>query len=611
MGRHSQIACATLTGLLLLVLPARGQVQAGDFSMNLNGTLSAGYNADYGNLVTSSHSLALGGAGTLSGYYYDPNFVSFNLSPYYNQSRANSSYQSISDASGFNFSSGIFGGSHFPGSINYAKAYNSEGNYAIPGLANFTTHGNSDTFGINWSESLPDMPSLSAGFQMGSSQYSVYGTNDEGNSAFHSFNLHSAYTLVGFHLGAYYSQGAAHSLIPQVVEGQPQTETHSDSSGYGFNVAHALPLRGSFQAGINRSEVGSDFAGYSYNGNVDTITTAASVQPTNKLHLSVNADYSDNLTGVLYQALLGAGGVVPGLTPNQESHSMDFTGSASYAFLPNLQTQAFAERRVQYFLGKNYGGNSYGGSATYGHGLLGGTVNAALTVSDNTVDNANINALGLSTTVNYSRRILGWNVVGSFGYAQNVQTLLVTYMSSFYNYSGSVRRRFGKLTFSAGASAARTGLTAQPGTESSSQGYNSSVGYTRWITLSGSYSKSSGNALQTAAGLATVPIPSPLLPSGLLVLYGGKSYSVGLGSSPLRRLTVSASYGKANSNTFSDSLASWNQSEIFNTLFQYQFRKMYLTGGYSRLEQGFSASGVPPSNVSSFYIGVSRWFNFF
>jgi len=38
---------------------------------------------------------------------------------------------------------------------------------------------------------------------------------------------------------------------------------------------------------------------------------------------------------------------------------------------------------------------------------------------------------------------------------------------------------------------------------------------------------------------------------------------------------------------------------------------MYLTGGYSNLVQGFSASGTPPENVSTFYIGVSRWFNFF
>jgi hypothetical protein len=44
---------------------------------------------------------------------------------------------------------------------------------------------------------------------------------------------------------------------------------------------------------------------------------------------------------------------------------------------------------------------------------------------------------------------------------------------------------------------------------------------------------------------------------------------------------------------------------------QYQFRKLNFDSGYSRLEQGFTGSGTGPEVVSSFYIGVSRWFNFF
>ena len=91
-----------------------------------------------------------------------------------------------------NVAANIFGGSHYPGSISYSKSFDSEGNYAIPGLANYVTHGNSDTVGVNWSENLPDAPSFSAGFQMGSSQYSVYGTNDSGSNTFHALNLHSS-----------------------------------------------------------------------------------------------------------------------------------------------------------------------------------------------------------------------------------------------------------------------------------------------------------------------------------------------------------------------------------------------------------------------------------
>ena len=173
-----------------------------------------GISGDYGNLIDSDHSLSVGGTGTLSGYYYNPNFISFSISPFVNQSRDNSAYQSISNASGVNFAS--LGGSHFPGSVSYSKAYNSEGSFAIPGVANYTTHGNSDTFGINWAETLPDWPSLSASFQTGSNQYSIYGWDANGTTDSHSFGLRSSYLLSGFNLAAYFAAGGSHSDIPQV-----------------------------------------------------------------------------------------------------------------------------------------------------------------------------------------------------------------------------------------------------------------------------------------------------------------------------------------------------------------------------------------------------------
>jgi predicted porin len=80
---------------------------------------------------------------------------------------------------------------------------------------------------------------------------------------------------------------------------------------------------------------------------------------------------------------------------------------------------------------------------------------------------------------------------------------------------------------------------------------------------------------------------------------------------PVRRLTIAASYAKSSSNTATAGIASANQFESKSVLLQYQFRKMYFTAGYAQLQQGFSVSGIAPSNVSSYYFGVSRWFNFF
>lgn len=599
-----------IAGLLLLVLPAAAQIQIGDLSSNLNGTVSAGYSADYGNDIQSSHGLDLGGSATASGYYYSPNFVSFNLAPYYGQSRANSNSQSISDSSGVNFLSSIFSGSHFPGQVSYAAAYNSEGQFAVPGFPNYTTHGNSDTFGIAWSEFVPGLPTLTASFQRGSNQYSVYGAPDNGNSTFHSLNLSSNYSIAGFNLGDSYNNGASNSLIPAVFQGEQTGTITTDNSGFGFNVSHRLPLNGSFSTGFYRSNIDTDYLGYTYQGHFDTEVASASMQPTDKLHVSASASYTDNLAGVLFQSLLTSGGSLLPTNNLESSHAWDLNGAASYSLAANMTLQGQVDRREQTYLGENFGATSYSGGVTYAHGLFGGSLNTAVSAIDSRIDNSSQNGLGFSTNANYTRTIGRWIASGSLSYAQNVSTLLITYMTSYYSYSGNVRRRWGNFNWNAGVNFSHSGLTNQPGTDSSSQGYTSGFGYGRWINLSANYAKANGVGLITGGGILPVNL-SPILPQDLITLYGGTGYGMSLASSPVRRMTISASYAKSSSNTSTAGIGSANQFQSMNTQIQYQFRKMYFTGGYAHLSQGFSVSGLPPASVSSFYIGVSRWFNFF
>ena len=599
-----------IVGLLFLALPAAGQVQLGELSTSLSGVVSGGYSADYGNDINSSHSLSLSGNATASGYYYSPNFVSFTISPYYGQSRANSNYQSISDSSGVNFESSIFSGSHFPGAISYAKAYNSEGQFAVPGLPNYTTHGNSDTFGINWSAFVPDWPSLTASFQTGSNQYSVYGVSSNGSSNFHSFSLSSNYSIAGFNLGASYQKGASNSVVPQVFQGEQTGTITADNSGYGVNVSHRLPLEGQFTTSFYRSNINTDYLGYTYKGNFDTWVTAVAAQPTEKLHMAVTASYTDNLAGILFQSQLQSGNGLLPASNLESSHAWDLNTSASYSLAPNLQLQGQADRRVQTYLGETFGATSFGGGVTYARDLMGGTLNTGLNVIDSIIDNSSQNSLGFSTNANYNRRIKGWFVGGSFSYAQNVSTLLISYTTSYYSYSGNVRRRFGNFNWSGAASFGHSGLTNQPDTSSSSQGYSTGFGWKQYVNLSANYGKSNGLGLITGTGIQPINLP-PIIPLSLLTLYGGTSYGFSLGSSPVRKLTISASYSKSSTNTENAGIGSANQFSGKNLQLQYQFRKMYLTGGYANLSQGFSASGLRPANISSFYLGVTRWFNFF
>jgi hypothetical protein len=90
-------------GLLLVASVVRAQVTVGDdLHMNLDSSLAVGYFASNGNLSQSAHSLSVGGEADLHGDYLDPRVINFVVSPYYNLSRANSSIQSIFDASGVN-----------------------------------------------------------------------------------------------------------------------------------------------------------------------------------------------------------------------------------------------------------------------------------------------------------------------------------------------------------------------------------------------------------------------------------------------------------------------------------------------------------------------------
>lgn len=463
-----------LAGVLLLTLPAAAQIQIGDnLNMNLNGVVSVGYTDDWGSDISSSHSVNAGGNGTLSGFYYNPNFVNFNFSPYYNQSSQNSESRSIFDSTGFEFNSGIFGGSHFPGSISFAKSWDSQGNFGIPGVPNYTTRGNGQGFGIGWGAFLPGLPSLDANFNTGTSEYSVLGANQNGDNGYHNFNLRSNYSIAGFNLNAGYDIGTSHSEIPLVFGSDTIENVNSSNNSWFVSGSHMLPMHGSASVSFARSYVDSDYLGYSFNGTIDTLNASAGVSPTQKLSLTVTMGYTDNLAGSLYQSIIptngtaaqgttGAQAQASGVVAQQQtggvfqqseqsSNALYIAGYGAYTLAPNLQLNFQAQRREQTFLGSTYGANTYGAGMVYTRPLFGGSINTSLNFADNTSDTSNGNALSFSTNVGYNRTFGEWTVSGSASYAQNVQTFLLTYMNSFYTYSGNVRHRFGRIVWTASA----------------------------------------------------------------------------------------------------------------------------------------------------------------
>jgi hypothetical protein len=602
--------------LILLALPAQAQLQAGEnTSLNLTGNLSFGYNADFSNLTGSDHSLTPSGNADLNGFYYNPSFLSFDVQPFYDQSRTNSSSLSLFDSSGVSASATIFSGSSFPGSITYSRIYNSDGEFAIPGQANYTTRGNSDNLAIGWGLHLPDYPNLSLQFTDGGGSNTLFGTNDESTVHAKTFALHASQTLADFSLTGGYEYNKTHALTPDFLTGVGPTT--SDSSGNSFYVgaAHKLPARGSASIDFDRSDVSSsDSMGGSYTGTIDTVAGGVGFQPITNLDLGVNTQYTNNLTGMLYQSYIVSGVILPATTMNYATNSLDVNSHANYLIQRlHLTMSANADYRQQTVLGATLNADTFNEMISYGNDFLGGFINATAGVTQNIVSfSTNSSSLGQFESVSYQRTIHGWNLSGSYDYTRNTQTVLIGYTSSGHGYSAGIGRKLSPYSYwSFNAVGTKTDFNNIPGSGSSGNGYSTSLSLKRF-GISGTYNRSDGTSILTPTGLTPITNPTPIVNPLQEVMFGGKAYGIGASLTPKRGLILSANYSDARSNTTATALAtSQNSTRLLNGLLQYKVRQLWIVGGYLKLQQGFSITGQPPMSDTSFYVGITRWFRFF
>lgn len=589
---------------------ADAQAQLGPLKANLNGNVTGGYTADSGS-DGSDHGFGLGGAATLAGSYYDPNFLNFNVNPFLNQSWANSDSQSIVNSSGVLASAGIFGGSNFPGSVSYSKVIGSTGNFNVPGVANYTSHGDSDTFGVGWVEHLPSFPTVSVNLQEGSSDYSLYGASSDISSKFYGMNATINYMVAGFSLTGGYHYQDSHFSLPELL-GIPAEQTKSLSNSYSFGLNHRLPFKGTFSGSVNRSDFNSEYTGGSYNGTLDNVTAGLSFNPIRYLNIGAQAQYSDNLLGNIYAPILAAGGVLPASLLQQSSHGLDIVSYQSYS-IPDwhLTFSANEDHRDQTLLGLDLGSEVITGTVSYSNYFLGGYLNATLGANHSTITPSDTSKTGLMGLVNYTRRIRGWEVAASANYSQNAQTLLITYTTNSYGYSGSLSRKISKHKYwSATASGSKVSLLGEQGSGSFSQNYSTSLSLAKMTAMAG-FTHASGSGILTATGVTSGSVLLPVVSPTSLILYGGTSYSAALSATPVRGLTLAVAYAHSITNTQAGSANSNNISEQLNARLQYLIRKIYFQAGYIRFTQGFSQSGVPPITVNSVYVGLMRWFNFF
>jgi hypothetical protein len=220
------------------------------------------------------------------------------------------------------------------------------------------------------------------------------------------------------------------------------------------------------------------------------------------------------------------------------------------------------------------------------------------------------NGLGFIANANYYHRFGLWETSGAVSYAQNVQSYLITYTTSYYNYNGNIHRRFWRAAqWTAAFNGSHNGFTNQPGANNHTEVYSTSLSMRR-VSVSGNYAKANGTSVLTSNGIQPLP-PTPGLPPGSFIVYNGTSYGGGISLTPTARLTLSGTYSHTVSGTLSNSILSNNKTEIFASQLQYRFRRISLLAGYTQFTQGISAVGTPAGRESSYFVGVSRWINFF
>lgn len=613
MCNRIQTAALVLAALAMWVLPGAAQVTVGDnVKLSAGGDLSFGYSGTTGNLSGSSHALDLGGHGWMRGFYYKPQFLSFDFQPYYRRSQNDSIFQSITNGSGFTANTSIFSGTRFPGYISYGKTYDTTGQFGIPGITGITSHGDGQNFAIGWSALLPHLPTLTATYSTAAGTSSVFGANTESNSRSRNFTLQSTYTVAGFHLLGQYTRMSTDSTFPAFFESGGTQESNTGSHSFMVNAGHRLPLAGHWNLVWNRSNyVGEYRSGTvrgSNNGVVNNLNTLVSLNPTHKLGLSFGADYNDNAFGALQQRILESGGIpLPKLSTALRTIAVN--GQAGYSVFSHLALYARTSHYEQWLPGERRGLTQFSGNATfnYAQSFL-GSLNFSVGVIDTATQEGNSGA-SLVGNVNYLRRVQGWELGADFSYMQQVQTLFAVYTTSTYRYGAQARRRYRSFRWLGSFSGSHSGLTQFDGFGSRNESFSTTLQYRRY-GVNGQYSQSAGSSILTSAGLIEVPPGVPPVLLHLPVLYNAKSYGGGASFIPFRRCTVSASYNQAKSATAGPAISTAFQSTIFNTRLQYRLRRLDVDGNFTRFRQSIS-TGALPAVINTYYIRVSRWFNIF
>jgi hypothetical protein len=610
--RIAWLVISPLLGLLV-ALPASAQVKIGEnLSVGMDGTLGFGYGADYASGQSSSTGVALSGMGSLHGYYFDPRFLTFTVSPSYNRSQSNTQGEggSLTNSSSIGVNFGIFGGSHFPGSISWTKTFGSSGTYQAPGVQGFVTRGDTTNLSVGWSALVPNLPPVSFNYNQQSSNSTIFGSSQEDHSTSRSFNVQSNYRWHGWPINGHLGEIFLNSGTPSFFSSGGETSGGGESAlNASISTSHKLPMNGGLSMNYGYGRFSGGPAGDKVGGSDDGFAISAGFLPWRRFSTQFQFQYQGNLQSQVENQLVSAGSVAPQVNLGSNSHTLSFSNSDSL-YLPHNFSLAFNASRIQQVVYKtNVAEDSYSVIANYRFQKpLWGTMLFYAGVNDLASNGQNQGA-SLNSGANFSRRIKAWELSGNFSYSQGVQTVVALITTSNYSFNAGVARDLTRrLRWFANFNEFHSGFSQTAGISNYIRGVSSSLLY-RNFALAANYSESVGASLITANGLIATPggIPTSLLGSNQYLQSTGKSYSVST-SGVLRHVIVAGAYTHTEELTSAPSVNTDNLSSVYFVNASYPWRKMGFTAGFSHISQSVGAPSGAPANYSSYYIGIQRWF---
>lgn len=604
-GKLPAASAICLAFALMCVTSAIGQVTVGDnLSMTLKGNLGAGYSGNFGNYVGSSHNQGVVIDGYLDGFYFHPQFLNFQVRPYFDRAQANSDFQTITRNSGVAASVNLFGGSRFPGSISYGRDFSSNSEFRIAGVPSVLGDSSGSNFGVAWSALLEGLPSLHASYSISDSTSTLLGATAQSKSSSKNFNLNSDYKLGGFSLHGGLNYYNVDFLSPSFIAPSILSNT-SSSTNYYATATRKLPLSGSLGLGWTRtaSESGtSEFTSNSYSAN-------ANFSPWRRLMISEYIQYTTNVLAAFSQSL-GNNVAVSFANRDSGSNTLYMNTAATLRAGYGITVTGYLNHRRLHYQGRDLENTQYGGTVNFQQtSNLFGLLHFSIGIVDTATKEGNSN-IGLVANVSTMRKFNQWEASADFSYSQSTQTLYTIATTSNYSYGGTLRRKFNATgIWHAGFRESRSGFSAQEGNNNVADTFSTGVFWKRYA-VSGNYSRSRGSALLAYDGTLTATPPGSIISDDFLI-YNARSYGINASTRLFRIVTVSGGYTNVSSSTMRRSAETLNDGNRYYTRLQVRFRRLTILGGFNRAAQEASAVPGGPRVVNSFYVSLSRWFEVF